>query len=420
MRQLTLLKLLSGLLVLSILIGVFISQSTRESATRVEKTVTEVSEDRKLVKLNLIDVDTDQDALLDWEEGLWHTNPNLADTDGDGTTDGEETRSNRNPLKPGPDDSLVTKKIESETVPTPRLTTSLPEKLKSQAITMTIPPIRAFDTYPLIARQDFTIDPNGLSSYGDFYNAYAKITTEVSFPLDTMEEMNKVEDSEGKGRVLTLEELMALVNKGDSTKRVRTSLLAWADLDKRMAEALKTLPIKSTVVDANQELASWFTYHGQIAERFADPSIELSEKQSLADEYARYGKIHNTSFGQKIARAQKREPLAFTLAKKAEAFTCASFVPPGIYNFGGRVAYYLPCNWGIVETIAIPCGGIFLFTYAGMAANPFLFQYGPYIISDAILGRSVVAPGICVLGVPPVAAYFPYEAIVLFYGAAMI
>ncbi len=36
---------------------------------------------------DLVSQDTDLDGVPDWEEGLWGTNPNLKDTDGDGTED---------------------------------------------------------------------------------------------------------------------------------------------------------------------------------------------------------------------------------------------------------------------------------------------------------------------------------------------
>jgi hypothetical protein len=39
---------------------------------------------------NLLSKDSDKDGILDWEEGLWDTNPNNKDTDGDGTPDDVE------------------------------------------------------------------------------------------------------------------------------------------------------------------------------------------------------------------------------------------------------------------------------------------------------------------------------------------
>lgn len=48
--------------------------------------------------------DSDGDGLKDWEETLLGTNIKLADTDKDGTSDGEEVKKNRDPKKPGPND----------------------------------------------------------------------------------------------------------------------------------------------------------------------------------------------------------------------------------------------------------------------------------------------------------------------------
>lgn len=50
--------------------------------------------------------DPDNDGLKDWQEALWRTDRNTPDTDGDGTSDGEEVTLKRNPLIPGPDDAL--------------------------------------------------------------------------------------------------------------------------------------------------------------------------------------------------------------------------------------------------------------------------------------------------------------------------
>lgn len=53
-----------------------------------------------------IGTDSDMDGLLDWKEKLYGTNMYIADTDGDGTSDGNEVLSGRDPLTPGPNDRL--------------------------------------------------------------------------------------------------------------------------------------------------------------------------------------------------------------------------------------------------------------------------------------------------------------------------
>ena len=56
---------------------------------------------------NEAEKDSDGDGLLDWEEGLWRTDPKNADSDGDGMPDGEEVRNSRNPLVAGPEDTIT-------------------------------------------------------------------------------------------------------------------------------------------------------------------------------------------------------------------------------------------------------------------------------------------------------------------------
>lgn len=52
--------------------------------------------------------DNDRDGLQNWEEQIYGTDPNNPDTDGDGTSDGDEVKAGRNPLVKGPNDYLNT------------------------------------------------------------------------------------------------------------------------------------------------------------------------------------------------------------------------------------------------------------------------------------------------------------------------
>jgi len=54
-----------------------------------------------------VNIDSDGDGLLDWEESLWGTDPNNPDTDSDGTNDYDEIKANRNPLVAGPNDENI-------------------------------------------------------------------------------------------------------------------------------------------------------------------------------------------------------------------------------------------------------------------------------------------------------------------------
>ena len=60
--------------------------------------------DKEIAKLN---EDADNDGLKEWEENIFHTDSNNADTDEDGTPDGEEIKLGRNPLAPAPNDALI-------------------------------------------------------------------------------------------------------------------------------------------------------------------------------------------------------------------------------------------------------------------------------------------------------------------------
>lgn len=72
-----------------------------------------------IIKNPVLDKDTDNDGLKDWEEQLWKTDPLNPDSDGDGTPDGQEIKTGRNPTLAGPNDKLdvdtITKKINTET-----------------------------------------------------------------------------------------------------------------------------------------------------------------------------------------------------------------------------------------------------------------------------------------------------------------
>ncbi len=70
--------------------------------------------------------DQDNDGLKDWEEALWKTDPRKEDTDGDGTSDGNEVQAGRNPVVKGPKDTLSTNielnKATNQQIPEENLT----------------------------------------------------------------------------------------------------------------------------------------------------------------------------------------------------------------------------------------------------------------------------------------------------------
>ena len=66
----------------------------------------------------MAEIDSDNDGLKNWEESLWKTGANNPDSDGDGTVDGVEVRSNRDPRIKGPNDALEPDKGNTGLTPT--------------------------------------------------------------------------------------------------------------------------------------------------------------------------------------------------------------------------------------------------------------------------------------------------------------
>lgn len=106
----------------------------RKNSNRQEtsKNVVNLSQETRQKLIVRLNQDSDQDGLKDWEEEIYGTNPKNADTDGDKTTDGEEIKISRDPLKAGPHDDLATStlpKIDLSDYPSPNnLTHRLIEK----------------------------------------------------------------------------------------------------------------------------------------------------------------------------------------------------------------------------------------------------------------------------------------------------
>jgi hypothetical protein len=75
---------------------------------------TTVSAAEDIILPQLQDEDGDSDGLKDWEEVLLGTDPRNPDTDKDGTADGKEASSGRNPLVKGPNDKAGTASASSK------------------------------------------------------------------------------------------------------------------------------------------------------------------------------------------------------------------------------------------------------------------------------------------------------------------
>jgi hypothetical protein len=83
------------LLALVIVYGVNILSEHQKTSKQNELAATE--KDNKMQAF--LALNSDGDDLKDWEEALWKTDPKKEDTDSDGTSDSEEVKVDRNPLK---------------------------------------------------------------------------------------------------------------------------------------------------------------------------------------------------------------------------------------------------------------------------------------------------------------------------------
>ena len=258
---------------------------------------------------------------------------------------------------------------------------------------------------------DLNIQKPNPKSVGDYYKSFIEVALKVSFTKEELDLLKK--DDDGK-RVLLLEELIEQAAKGIDLNEIRVSFSAWHQLDERILAELNKYPVNNEIFSIHKSLTGWFSYHSNVARLLNEGNLSADQISQLQKEFRDKAESHTTWFGESLSKL-KNSP-EFVLFPKAQAITCGAVVPPPFYHFGGRVALMLPCNWGIVEAISPPCGGLLIFTYPVLAANPYLYKKPT--IGSAVLGRSTLLPGVCPLGVCPACALFPYEAVVLYFSTS--
>jgi hypothetical protein len=263
---------------------------------------------------------------------------------------------------------------------------------------------------PIVSSSELNITSAGAGNAEDYYKSFVDSALKVNFTNDELTKIKKDKD----GRALLLEELIEQANSGVKLDDLRLSFSAWQRLDENAVSELKKIAVSSSMLPLHQWMISWYQYHSQLAQKFSTEDLSKDQIYQLQEQFKENAENHNAKFKNSLTSLKKSPD--FVLIPLAQAFTCGAFLGP-FFHFGGRVTVILTCNLGLVETISLPCGGLFLFTYAVLAANPYLYKKP--IIGSAILGRSLVSPGVCPLGVCPACVFFPYEAIVLYFGTSL-
>ena len=251
----------------------------------------------------------------------------------------------------------------------------------------------------------------------NYYKNFVEALNRANFTSEEVAMMTKSEDE----RPLLLEELIGKAVQGTDLNELRTSFNLWHQLDERVLIELNKLSVNPKTSSFHQTMVNWFSYHSKVAKQFSEENLSKNQINQLAQQFKKDAEIHMLKFKQSLEVSEVSKGLGkiFTsLIPQAKAFTCAALVPPPFYHFGGRVTLMMPCNFGIVETISPPCGGLLLFSYPVLAANPYLWKKPT--IGSAVLGRSIVAPGVCPLGPCPLCSLFPYEAVVLYFGTSLL
>lgn len=148
--------------------------------------------------------DKDKDGLKDWEETLWGTDPEDPDTDGDGTKDGAEVESSRNPLTAGPNDAIppwITERISSQS---PNSQT-IPAETKAGAPAASYSLSSAADTLASPSTEEDAKDP--MREYGNAIGAilsnHGRTTSEIGRVMESLVSTSSVIADKTKARALS-------------------------------------------------------------------------------------------------------------------------------------------------------------------------------------------------------------------------
>lgn len=239
--------------------------------------------------------DTDGDGLKDWEEVLWHTDPNNPDTDGDGIKDNDEILAKRDPTKAGPNDTIDALALAQKMYPA-KAGSIGKEKQGEQSSTLTEQLARDFsDAY---VRRKFsgsgTIDQNYLSKllFSGVTKGIGKENLQLPDEIFTKKDFVIVADSSSaaiRDYLNRLGELfVSIPNNGDPALSAQNELqftiraieeerlddlkklLVARDAYKKFANGLKAMPVPASMAKSHQSMANSFWRLSLIVEQMSE------------------------------------------------------------------------------------------------------------------------------------------------------
>lgn len=251
----------------------------------------------------------------------------------------------------------------------------------------------------------------------DYYRQLGDILAKTKFTNDEFQSALKTEE----GRVMLVEELLEKARLGEDLDNLKKSFLAWQRLDERFLGELEkiTLP-SSSAIFFHQVLLDWFKFHLATVQKLQDTNLDRTSLEKIEQEFKDRAFAHTGRLRRSLSEQQGLGKILALFTPQVQAVTCGAVVPPPLYHFGGRVVFMWPCDLGFVEAISPPCGGLLLFSYPVLAANPFLWKKP--IIPSAVLGRSVLVPAFCLTPSAltcPACFPVPFEGVVLYFGSSL-